>query len=70
MNTDDQTIKAFIYYRKNYLFGIARPGALVLSESTVACYDNALQQVFFGPTGTVKAKEGFGVFRFLSMESK
>ena len=63
MESPAQSQKAFIYYRKNYLFGVARPGALVCDGATVTCYDNDLQQVFSAPIQSVLVKEGFGIFK-------
>ena len=63
MESSAQSQKAFIYYRKNYLFGVARPGALVCDGVNVTCYDNDLQQVFSAPAQSVTVKEGFGIFK-------
>jgi hypothetical protein len=63
MQPTSQPQKAFIYYRKNYLFGIARPGALVCDGTNVIVYDNKLQQVFSVPVQSVTIKEGKGIFK-------
>lgn len=54
--------KALVYHRKNYLFGVARPGALVSDGETLACLDNALAPVFRAPLAAVTVKKGFGIF--------
>lgn len=63
MDHTTQPQKAFIYYRKNYLFGIARPGVLVYDNSVLTCYDNDLQPVFSEPIQSIRVKEGLGIFK-------
>ncbi|MEO6110076.1 MAG: hypothetical protein ABIP50_03655 [Candidatus Saccharimonadales bacterium] len=53
------------YWRKNYLFGIARPGALYFDGTNFTCYDNKLQSVFSAPLKSVTIKKGAGVFNVL-----
>jgi hypothetical protein len=60
-----QLQKAFVYYRKNYLLGVARPGALVYDGVTLNCYGNDLQQIFSVPVQSVTIKEGFGIFKVI-----
>jgi hypothetical protein len=55
--------KAMVYWRKNYLFGVARPGALVFDGATLTCIDNELAPVFSAPISSVGAKKGFGIFK-------
>lgn len=63
MDQSTQPRKAFVFYRKNYLFGVARPGALVYDGATLACYGNELQPIFNEPVASVTVKEGFGIFK-------
>lgn len=55
--------KALVYWRKNYLFGVARPGALICDGTTFACLDNDLATVFSAPLSSVRVTKGFGIFR-------
>lgn len=54
--------KALAYWRKNYLWGVARPAALVFDGATFACLDNDLKTVFSGPLSSVTVKKGWGIF--------
>lgn len=54
--------KALAYWRKNYLWGVARPAALVFDGTTFACLDNDLKVVFSGPLSSVTVKKGWGIF--------
>lgn len=54
--------KALAYWRKNYLFGVARPGALVFDGTTFTCLDNNLAVVFSGPLSSLTVKKGWGIY--------
>ena len=56
-------MKVLTYWRKNYLFGVARPAALSWDGTTLMCLDNALAPVFAGPLSSVSVKKGFGIFK-------
>ena len=56
-------VKALAYWRKNYLFGVARPAGLSWDGATLACLDNQLATVFSGPLSSVTVKKGFGIFK-------
>ncbi|MEO5535414.1 MAG: hypothetical protein ABIR17_09830 [Pseudolysinimonas sp.] len=55
-------MKTLAYWRKNYLFGVARPAALISDGTTLTCLDNALATVFSGPLSSVTVKKGLGIF--------
>jgi len=55
-------LKALTYWRKNYLWGVARPAALVFDGTTFSCLDNDLATVFSGPLSSVTVKKGWGIF--------
>jgi hypothetical protein len=55
--------KALVYWRKNYLVGVARPGALTFDGNNLTCVDNDLSLVFSGNLSTMTAKKGFGIFK-------
>lgn len=51
---------AHAYYRKNYLFGVARPGAIVFDGTSLSLYDNGVAQVWSAPLSAVQVKKGAG----------
>ena len=65
-----QTTRALAYYRKNYLFGVARPGALVIDDGSLTCLSNDLSVVFSIPAGLLRIKEGFGIFKIYSGDQR
>lgn len=69
MDASTSQQRKFIYYRKNYLFGIARPGALVFDGTSLSCYDNALQSVFNIPLGSLTVKEGSASLKYFNLVS-
>lgn len=52
---------ALVYYRKNYLAGVARPGALSFDGATLALHANDLSLVWAAPLSEVKVKKGMGI---------
>lgn len=52
---------ALTYYRKNYLFGVARPGALMYDGVSLSLYANDLSQVWSAPLSAVQVKKGMGI---------
>jgi hypothetical protein len=55
--------KALVFWRKNYLMGVARPSALVFDGSTLTCLDNDLAPVFSAAPPSLSMTKGFGIFR-------
>ena len=55
------TAHALVYYRKNYLVGVARPGALSFDGATLALYANDLTPVWSAPLADVSVKKGMGI---------
>jgi hypothetical protein len=55
--------KALVFWRTNYLMGVARPSALVFDGSTVTCLDNELAPVFSAAPPSLTMTKGFGIFR-------
>lgn len=53
--------RALVYYRKNYLAGVARPGALSFDGSTLALHANDLSLVWAAPLSDVRVKKGMGI---------
>lgn len=51
---------ALAYYRKNYLFGVARPGALVFDGTVLGLYGNDLSEIWAASLGQVRVKKGMG----------
>ncbi|KQX75812.1 hypothetical protein ASD10_11885 [Aeromicrobium sp. Root472D3] len=54
-------MRAFVYYRENYLMGVARPGALSSDGSHLTLQSNDLQVVWQAPVGDVRVKKGMGI---------
>lgn len=52
---------ALTYYRKNYLLGVARPGAISYDGSSLTLYANDLTQVWSAPLSAVRVKKGMGI---------
>ncbi|MET0931988.1 MAG: hypothetical protein ABWX74_20905 [Aeromicrobium sp.] len=55
------TSRALVYYRTNYLLGVARPGALSFDGTDLALHANDLSLVWSAPVSTVKVKKGMGI---------
>ena len=56
-----ETVRAFVYYRENYLMGVARPGALSSDGSHLTLQSNDLQVVWQAPVSDVRVKKGMGI---------
>lgn len=54
-------VRAFAYYRTNYLMGVARPGALTFDGSRLTMYANDLSVVWEAPLSDVRVKKGMGI---------
>ena len=52
---------ALVFYRKNYLAGIARPGALLFDGTKLTLCDNDLNPVWSAPLDVVQVKKGMGI---------
>jgi hypothetical protein len=55
------TAHALVYYRKNYLAGIARPGALSFDGTSLTLCANDLSVVWSAPLETIRVKKGMGI---------
>ncbi len=60
---------ALAYYRERYLFGVARPGALVFDGTDLALYANDLSLVWRSALDSVSVKKGTGILT-LSIDGK
>lgn len=56
-------MKVLAYWRKNYLWGVARPAVLSWDGQTLTCVDNALATVFSAPLSSLRVEKGFGIFK-------
>lgn len=55
------TAHALVYYRKNYLAGIARPGAMSFDGTDLTLRANDLSVVWAAPLDVVTVKKGMGI---------
>jgi hypothetical protein len=55
------TTRALVYYRKNYLAGVARPGALSSDGTTLTLHANDLSVVWAAALSSVTVKKGMGI---------
>ena len=55
------TAHALVYYRKNYLVGVARPGALSFDGSILTLHANDLTTVWSAPLTDISVKKGMGI---------
>jgi hypothetical protein len=54
-------VRAFAYYRTNYLFGVARPGAITFDGARLALRSNDLGVVWEAPLAEVRVTKGMGI---------
>lgn len=55
------TARALVYYRQNYLLGVARPGALHFDGTNLTLHANDLSIVWTEPLSAIKVKKGMGI---------
>jgi hypothetical protein len=56
-----ETPLALVYHRKNYLLGVARPGALSFDGTDLTLLANDLSVVWKAPLRDVRVKKGMGI---------